>query len=58
MNWDQYYKMGVIGLGVSPSQFWDLTINEFWILYEGKFPHLADKITRDDLLDMMEAHPD
>ena len=58
MPWDQYYKMGVVGLLLSPSEFWKLTIFEFWALYEAKFPHLSDKITRDDLLDMMDRHPD
>ena len=58
MQWDQYFKMGCIGLGLSPKDFWALTMQEFWHLYEAKFPHLANKITRDDLLDMMEKHPD
>jgi len=58
MKWDQYFKMGCIGLGLSPDEFWRLTMQEFWHLYEGKFPHLANNITRDDLLDMMERHPD
>jgi hypothetical protein len=58
MQWDQYYKMGVVGISLSPTEFWGLSINEFWVLYEAKFPKLANKITRDDLLDMMDRHPD
>jgi hypothetical protein len=50
--------MGVIGLGLQPEAFYKLTMKEFWALYDFKFGHIPEKITRDDLLAMMEKHPD
>jgi uncharacterized phage protein (TIGR02216 family) len=58
MPWVEYFNMGVCGLGLRPDDFYKLTLKEFWSLYDFKFGHVQEKITRDDLKDMMKWSPD
>jgi len=58
MPWKDYFQMATVGLAIQPSEFWKLTIPEFWAMYDLKFAHVPEKITRDDLFDMMDKYPD
>lgn len=48
-----YFKNSVEHLKWPPSEFWEATPWEFWTSWEARFPEIADKITRDDLKEML-----
>lgn len=58
------YQMGVGAFGIQPSEFWDMSPEEFWWVFEFKRPRnpdtdFAGALTRTDVADLydyMKAH--
>ena len=36
MDWSEHYRIAVGHLGIQPSEFWGMTVAEFYLLYDTK----------------------
>jgi len=46
-----------INWGIAPGEFWDMTLGEWWAIYdmhESRAPYGATKMTRDEIDDLLE----
>ena len=61
MEWGQFYVMA-LSWGIQPSEFWQMSPAEWWLIYESKRPRdkeldYAGSLTDDncaELMDMLE----
>jgi uncharacterized phage protein (TIGR02216 family) len=51
-------KMGMGAMQIQPSEFWRMTFKDFWAIYESRFGHLPEKMTKADLAEMLARNPD
>lgn len=53
LPWRLLFRSAVLGLGISPKDFWELTLPEFL-----SFLPQGQGLSREELLSMMAAYPD
>ena len=54
-----YYPIVVLNFNISPSEFWEMTPKEFWLLHKFKYPpkQSEDVARLKKLFDLPEARP-
>lgn len=45
----------MVHLGIQPSEFWNMTLNEFWAVYDAKFGHIVKPMTRREMEKMEKS---
>jgi len=51
-------KVGMGAMALRPKDFWNITFSEFWAIYDSKFGHIPEHMTKNDLKKMMTRFPD
>lgn len=50
-----YFGAAVAHLNIQPSEFWGMTLNEFWAVYDAKFGHVIKPMTRREMEKMEKS---
>ena len=59
--WDDWLKLALGKMSMSSNDFWNLSLEEFYLAVEGFSDFHGGKpppMTRNELLDLMERYPD
>ena len=55
IQWGEFYKIAVGHLGIQPSEFWAMTPQEFYLLYETRVPKDPRRTLSDEEYAELEA---
>jgi len=50
-------KTGMGLMNIAPSEFWNMTLQEFWAIYNSRFTKPKTGMTRDEFNKLVESFP-
>ena len=56
--WTDWFGLGVVRLGLSPDQFWTLSLREWRMLCAGLKPAAKSGLNRSELMSLCRHYPD